>query len=127
MSDAPPSDRDAIEAHQLECLRELIEALRETNPYYGPRLLDAGVDGSIASLEEFSARMPFTDKTQLASDQDAHPPYGTNLTFPLACYTRLHQTSSTTGTPLRWLDTPESWDWMVDGWITVLVQHFQVR
>src|SRR5437870_640677 len=47
------------------------------------------------------------------------PPYGTNLTFPLERYTRFHQTSGTTGAPLRWLDTPESWNWMVESWTEV--------
>ncbi|PYJ08717.1 MAG: phenylacetate--CoA ligase, partial [Verrucomicrobia bacterium] len=35
-------------------------------------------------------------------------------------YTRYHQTSGTTGTPLRWLDTAESWEGMVDSWTEIL-------
>ena len=31
-------------------------------------------------------------------------------------YTRYHQTSGTGGRPLVWLDTPESWQWVVDNW-----------
>src|SRR2546425_1064994 len=27
---------------------------------------------------------------------------------------------STSGTPLRWLDTPESWDWMLESWMEIL-------
>ena len=39
------------------------------------------------------------------------------LTYPLERYCRLHQTSGTsTGRPLRWLDTPESWDWLLGCW-----------
>ena len=53
------------------------------------------------------------------ADQLAHPPYGTNLTFPLERYTRFHQTSGTTGTPLRWLDTPETWNGLVESWTTI--------
>lgn len=120
MSEASSPDRSAIEAHQLAQLRELIPVLRESNPFYRDRLRKAGLDGSLASLDEFTTRMPFTTKAELAEDQESHPPYGTNLTYPLERYTRLHQTSSTTGKPLRWLDTPESWDWMLDGWIKVL-------
>ena len=61
-------------------------------------------------------RLPFTTKAELALDQENSPPYGTNLTFPLKSYTRLHQTSGTQGVPLRWLDTQESWDWWARCW-----------
>src|SRR4029079_3574313 len=44
------------------------------------------------------------------------PPFGTNLTYPIERYARLHQTSGTTGQPLRLLDTAESWDWWRECW-----------
>lgn len=54
------------------------------------------------------------------ADQLAHPPYGTNLTQPVSSYVRLHQTSGTTsGQPLRWLDTPTSWEWILQCWQTI--------
>ncbi len=63
------------------------------------------------------AHLPFTTKAELVADQQEHPPYGTVLTEPLQRYNRLHQTSgTTTGRPLRWLDTPESWQWVMDLW-----------
>jgi phenylacetate-CoA ligase len=52
----------------------------------------------------------------LIEDQLRHPPYGSNLTFSLECYRRCHQTSGTTGTPLRWLDTAESWQHLLANW-----------
>ena len=61
-------------------------------------------------------QLPFTTKEELSADQVSHPPYGTNLTFPLEQYTCLHRTSGTTGAPLRWLDTAESWDWWGKCW-----------
>ena len=81
--------------------------MRPANAFYEAKLSAAGVDTSIGSLEEFAARCPMTTKDELAADQAAQPPYGTNLSFPLAQYNRIHQTSDTTGKPLRWLDTPE--------------------
>jgi phenylacetate-CoA ligase len=61
--------------------------------------------------------LPFTTKADLIADQQAHPPYGSILTYPLARYSRLHQTSgTTTGQPLCWLDTPESWEWVLGLW-----------
>ncbi len=60
--------------------------------------------------------VPFTTKADLVADFAAHPPYGSNLTFPRERYTHFCQTSGTTGAPLAILDTPESWDWMLGNW-----------
>jgi phenylacetate-CoA ligase len=64
-------------------------------------------------------RLPFTTKDELQASQAEHPPYGELLTYPLERYTRLHQTSGTKGAPLRWLDTPESWERMLGCWRTM--------
>jgi phenylacetate-CoA ligase len=61
-------------------------------------------------------QLPFTTKDELLANQAANPPYGDLLTYPLDRYTRLHQTSGTRGAPLRWLDTPESWERMLGCW-----------
>lgn len=103
---------------QLSQLRALLAALR-TNPFYAEKLAGTGLLDGVASLADFSARCPFTTKADLVADQLAHAPFGTNLTYPLERYTRCHQTSGSTGLPLRWLDTPESWAWMLDNWETV--------
>lgn len=111
--------RAAITTGQLEQLRSLVAELFPGNKFYSQKLNAIGVTFDIASLEDFSRRFPFTAKTELIQDQLAHPPFGTNLTYPLDRYTRFHQTSGTTGVPLRWLDTPESWDWMLDSWAAI--------
>ena len=107
-----------LEADQLKKLRVLLTALRD-NPFYSGKLQDAGADLDLTSVASI-ARLPFTFKQELIEDQLAHPPYGSNLTYPVDRYTRFSQTSATTtGNPMRWLDTPESWDWMVDKWTRV--------
>src|SRR5581483_3178907 len=111
------ADRSTLEAHQVARLRTLLAELLARNSFYGPRLRAAG----LASAEELQSladlgRIPFTRKSELVADQDANPPYGTLLTYPLSAYTRLHQTSGTTGRPLRIVDTPESWDWWLRCW-----------
>lgn len=119
MADDAHPDRAAIQASQLEQLRELVTELFPANTFYTRKLESVGVTFDIASLADFSARFPFTTKPELVADQLAHPPFGTNLTYPLDRYTRYHQTSGTSGTPLRWLDTPESWDSMIACWTEI--------
>ena len=67
-----------------------------------------------------SSRLPFTTKAELLEDQARYPPYGEILTYPVEQYSRLHQTSGTSGRPLRWLDTPESWSRLLDCWVVML-------
>ncbi len=119
MSDRSHPSRAEIEGSQLEQLRSLVAELFPANLFYSRKLGAAGVTFDIASLADFSSRFPFTTKHEVVEDQRVHPPFGTNLTYPLERYTRFHQTSGTTGTPLRWLDTPESWDWMLENWTEV--------
>ncbi len=95
----------------------MLAAILPANRFYARKFQGAGVDPQgIRSLADLR-RLPFTTKAELVEDQSANPPYGTNLTYPLLKYCRLHQTSGTsTGLPLRWLDTRESWDWFMECW-----------
>ena len=118
MHNQPFLPRSEILAQQLAQLQALTRQVASSNPFYAAKFKAAGVNPEITSLEQFST-FPFTTKSELVDDQRAHPPFGTNLGFHLEQYTRYHQTSGTTGQPLRWLDTPESWDWMVDRWLEI--------
>ena len=107
-------NRPAIASHQVAQLGQVLSAILPANAFYQKKC--AGLDLKVSSIADFSNRFPFTTKMELAEDQRACPPYGTNLTDPLQRYTRFHQTSGSTSAPLRWLDTPESWNWMLENW-----------
>ncbi|HUL51486.1 MAG TPA: AMP-binding protein [Candidatus Nitrosotalea sp.] len=113
-------NRAEIEAGQLREIRSLFGRLIRTNSFYSRKLSAAGVSPDIESLDSFRRTIPFTTKQEIVDDQKNRPPFGTNLTFPIGRYTRFHQTSGTTGLPIRWLDTPESWNGMIDCWVEVL-------
>src|SRR5215208_3504464 len=91
---------------QDERLAELLELVLDRNPFQRGRV-DALELGDRPSLTELR---PLT-KRDLVADQERHPPYGTNLTYPLDEYTQLFQTSGTTAHPLRVLETAEDWAW----------------
>jgi phenylacetate-CoA ligase len=111
--------RQVIARQQVEQLRALLNAIIPANPFYTAKFAVAGAPTKVMHLGDFSNHFPFTTKAELVADQAAHPSYGTNLTFPIICYTRCHQTSGTTAQPLLWLDTPESWNWMLGNWQAV--------
>jgi phenylacetate-CoA ligase len=112
-------DRPALEAHQSSRLKQLLASIDGKNPFYTRKFRAAGVSIASIRVPEDLEILPLTAKGELVADQAEHPPFGSNLTEPIGNYTRYCQTSSTTGSPLRWLDTRESWDWMVDNWMRV--------
>lgn len=119
MSSVERLDRPALEAHQGRRLAELIGTVHGRNPFYTRKLDAAGIrPGSLRFPDDLRA-LPLTTKAELVADQEANPPWGTALTETIDRYTRYCQTSSTTGRPLRWIDTPESWQWMLECWKAV--------
>ena len=121
--DEPPDGerqpRAVLAAQQGERLHALLRALSTRDTFYRRKLDAAGVDVDALTLPADLQALPFTTKAELVADQAASPPWGTVPTEPLERYTRYNQTSSTTGRPLRWIDTPESWQWMLDCWQAV--------
>ncbi len=104
-------------ASQLDQLRALLAAITPGNRFYTKRLAADGVTAdNLASVGDFSKRVSFTHKQELVADQAMHPPYGSNLTYPIERYSRFCQTTGTTGRPLICLDTAESWGWMLGNW-----------
>jgi phenylacetate-CoA ligase len=110
-------NREEIEAAQSERWRRMLDRVLPANAFYRRKFVRAGLE-QIDSLE-LLRKLPFTTKTELVDDQRHHPPFGSDLTFPLERYIRIHQTSGTTGKPLYWLDTEESWQWWAATWKVV--------
>src|SRR5688572_9116063 len=110
---------EEIHASQLQSLNELLRQIVPANSFYTQKVLESSAPRAFTSLAQFEQAFPFTTKDELARDQKEHPLYGRNLTFPLDHYSRFHQTSGTSGKPLRWLDTAESWEEMLECWVEV--------
>ncbi len=112
--------RERLRTLQLQKLQKLLRNISGLNRFYTKKWRDVGiVAADIQSFSDFE-RLPFTYKSELVLAQEEAPPFGTNATFSAETYTRVHQTSGTTGTPMRVVDTPESWDWWGHCWGHVL-------
>ena len=112
--------REQLQSLQLEKVRALLSGVMNLNRFYTKKWIEAGVTPEdVVTLPDLR-KLPFTTKSELEKAQSEAPPFGTNATFAESAYTRLHQTSGTTGAPLRVVDTRESWDWWGTCWAYVL-------
>jgi len=112
---------DALREHQWRRFQAMARELLGSNAFVRAKWRAAGLAAvdDLRGWDDFG-RLPFTWKREFVEDQAAHPPFGTNLTYPLERYVRVHQTSGTSAEPIRWLETQASWDWWTRCWAFVL-------
>jgi len=113
-------DVHRIQRQQLRKLRALWSAIIPANLFYARKLAVCGPSPAFRTLADYASQVPATTRHEIVRDKLSSPPYGTNLTFPLETYVRCHQTSGTTTMPIRWLDTQESWNHIVENWVQIL-------
>ena len=105
-------DSSALRALQRRKLAAMLAPVLRDNPFYREKLGSIQFDALNDPLET----LPVTTRAELERDQLAHPPFGSNLTYPIETYCRFHQTSGTGGHAMRWLDTEKSWGWFRHIW-----------
>jgi phenylacetate-CoA ligase len=79
----------------VNALRQQLEYLEASSPFYAERLRGVPVEGP-ADLP----RLPFTTKEELRDGQRREPPFGPHLCAPPDRLVRVHVTSGTTGEPV---------------------------
>ena len=112
----PGPTRAEIEDAQTAKLRALLTDAVPRSRFWSARFAAAGVDPSAVRTPADLHALPPCTKAELVGDQRAHPPFGTVVTGDPADAVRMHQTSGTTGEPLRWLDDAASWEWFGECW-----------
>ena len=98
------SSRDEMAVLQFQKLETLLKKVYATNRFYQNKLDSVGITPSEVRSVDDLYKLPFTVKKEFEEDQDKNPIFGTNLTEPLENYVQYHQTSGTTGKPLKFLD-----------------------
>lgn len=102
-----------LQDYQLQKLNQMLVFVTQYNGFYKEKL--SGHLLPIRTHAELSS-LPFTTKQELVNDQKLYPPHGKNHSYPVNNYIRYHQTSGTSGRPLKILDTFESWSWWERCW-----------
>lgn len=102
---------DKLREIQFHKLKRILDVASRNNPFYRKKLQGYGKGAdNIKSIDDLR-KLPFTEKGEFQEDQERFPPFGSNLSEPLDNFIRYHQTTGTTGKPLKWLETKESWQW----------------
>ncbi len=112
--------REQLAALQMEKFQTMAKELWGKNLFYTNKWKQAGLKPEDIRTHADLARLPITTKTELMEDQAAHGPFGNNLTYSIDQYVRFHQTSGTTGVPLKVPDTEAAWNWWGRCWGHVL-------
>jgi len=121
MNDAPTmhqrqrwrrATHEDLREHQIQRLNELLLRARLQQPFYADRL--KGISLPLMSLDELDT-IPLLTKSDLLPGIPA-----TICGLQRDTYTRAHQTSGTTGSPILMLDTEEDWRWWLSCWQFVL-------
>jgi phenylacetate-CoA ligase len=91
----------------------MLDEVWERNRFYIQKFRDAGLrPRQLRSIEDLAA-FPFTTRVELLADQTASPPLGTNLGCPISALSSICCSSGTSGAPILWGDTLESWQWII--------------
>jgi len=86
--------REAIEALQVKRLRDLVDRISSTVPFYKRKLAEVGYKpGDLRKIEDLT-RLPFTTKDDLRDNY----PFGL-FAVPMERVVRIHASSGTTGKP----------------------------
>lgn len=112
--------RERLMEIELKRFRETLRWAKEGSPFYRKKL--HGIEPEdIRTLEDIG-RIPMTEKDELREAQEGKgfSLYGDLLAVPPEKLSVFHQTSGTTGKPVFFPDTYESWQLVVDIWCYIL-------
>src|SRR5262245_37797835 len=112
--DLPRADLDRLQA---EGLSALLAAILPQHRFYEHQFRHPGLSPARLSFPRDLPLLPFTTKAELLASQAESPPHGGLISVPFDRCTRMHQTSGTSGRPLRWYDTNDSWSAVLDTWL----------
>ena len=99
-------DRTDLRELQVRRFREQAVYATENAPFYREKFDEAGIDPHSIETMADVRDVPTTSKDELRNAQTTEPaPYGDLLAVPPEEVTEYHQTSGTTGQPVRQADS----------------------
>lgn len=103
---------------QLIKFQRMFDYVYHNSPFYSNKFKKAGIKPEDIKTLDDIRKIPLTSKTEMRAAQENKEPYpfGDLLCVPRDQVTEYHQTTGTTGTPVRFADTWEDWEWFSEAW-----------
>jgi phenylacetate-CoA ligase len=107
---------------QLRYFKKIFRHAYDNSPFYEKMYKEAGLNpDSIRTLDDVRMIPPVTrEKLRDTQCDTEHFPYGDVLAVPIEEVTAYHQTTGTTGKPVRFADTWGDWENFVENWAMMM-------
>jgi len=93
-------EREELKRIQFKILKYRLEWSYAKSPFYRKKFQEAGINSiekDIKSWDDFSKKIPFTEKAELIENEAGNPPYGTKLAVAPEKIVHLSSTGGTSG------------------------------
>lgn len=113
---------ELLAKYQFKLFIKLLKHACENVPFYKERYKEAGITYKDINNIEHISNLPIITKEDFLSSQTGTDPfpYGNLLGVPVEDVIRFHQTTGTTGIPLRVADMPSDWEAYSESWAMLL-------
>jgi len=113
---------EMLQELQLDRFKRIFEHAYENSPFYRKKYQDVGIRvDDIRSIDDIR-KVPIITKDDLREAQAGKEPfpYGEILAVPVEEVTEYHQTTGTTGMPVRFADAWVDWENYADNWAMMM-------
>lgn len=112
---------EKLAALQLKKFQRALAYAYTHSPFYRQKLGRAGIQPEEIRSYEDILKIPTTTKSELqAAQTESDSIYGSLCCLPSEEIAVYHQTSGTTGHPIRQADSRRDWEWWAECWATLL-------
>jgi len=113
---------DMLQELQFRRFKNIFKHAYDNSPFYRKRYQEASITiDAIKTLDDIRL-IPLTAKDDFRDAQDGKEPfpYGEALAVPIEEVTSYHQTTGTTGKPVRFADTWSDWEMYAENWAMMM-------
>ena len=113
---------ELLQELQFKRFKKIFKYAYDNSPFYRKKYQEAGINIDSVNTPDDVRLIPFTVKEdfRIAQDNKEPFPYGEVLAVPIEEVTGYHQTTGTTGKPVRFADAWSDWEMYAENWAMMM-------